>query len=377
MRLLFLVEGEGRGHLSQALAAREMCEELGYEIAGTLVSMHRSRALPDYFRAAFPEIRPFPGPDLVYKADRDIDWFATVARGVRRFPLFVAGAAVIDEAIRECKPDVVVSFFVHNIILLQAFFPKRAPILAVSHQNMLRHPVYPRPRGRRFSSAPLKLLTWTASNRCHKLALSYYPARDIPRRRIIVSPPLLRRLVRSLQPTPGDYLLVYLLNHGYRRDIERWHRARPEVPVHCFYDRPGAPETEAAGPNLWFHRLHGRRFLEMMAGCRAVVCTGGFQVVSEAAYLGKPVLMIPTDNSPEQHLNALDAMSHGLGKYRLDYKLDRALAAEPLPPYVRRWFDRATERFAFGVETAAAAPKRRRWRLRLGRRRRKAGPDGV
>jgi uncharacterized protein (TIGR00661 family) len=368
MRLLFLVEGEGRGHISQALAAREICEESGYEICGTLVSMHKVRQLPAYFTDAFPGWRPFKGPDLAYRNDRDVDWFRTVARGARRFPLFIQGAGEIDRAIRELRPDVVVNFFCHNIILLQAFFPKRAPILAVSHQNMLRHPTYPRPHGRRFEAAPLKVLTWTASNRCHKLALSYYPARDMPLRRIIVSPPLLRRQVRELKPTNGDYLLVYLLNHGYRADIERWHRSHLDVPIHCFYDRPGASDDERTDGKLWFHRLHGRRFLEMMAGCRAVVCTGGFQVVSEAAYLGKPVLMIPTDNMPEQHLNAVDAMSHGLGKYRLDYKLDRALDAEPLPDWVRVWFDRAAERFRYGVETAAAEPARRRWYQRLGRR---------
>ncbi len=361
MRLLFLVEGEGRGHMSQALAAREICDEVGYEVVGTLVSSDRARTMPGYFHAAFPEVRLLHGPDVVYKDSRDIDWFATVARGVRRAPLYLAGAAVIDDAIRECKPDVVVSFYVHNIILLQAFFPKRAPILAVSHQNMMRHPVYPRRPGARFASAPVKILTWTSSNRCHKLALSYYPARDMPRRRIIVSPPLLRRKVRDLKPSAGEYVLVYLVNPGYRRDIERWHRAHPGVPLRCFYNRADIPECETVDRNLCFYRVHGDRFLEMMAGCRAVICTGGFQVVSEAAYLGKPALIVPIENSPEQQLNAVDAELHRLGRCCRGADWLDQLPAAPPPAEVRGWFDRAAERFCFGVETAAAAPARRRW----------------
>jgi hypothetical protein len=133
------------------------------------------------------------------------------------------------------------------------------------------------------------------------------------------------------------------LNHGYAGDIERWCAENPGVPVQCFYDKPGAPDEEKKSPSLTFHKLHGEKFLQLMAGCRAVVCTAGFESVSEAAYLGKPVLMIPVQNHIEQFLNALDAVKAGIGINDSEFKLSRLLA--PDVPHAgqnfRDWVDSA------------------------------------
>ena len=65
-----------------------------------------------------------------------------------------------------------------------------------------------------------------------------------------------------------------------------------------------------------------------MAESRGVACTAGFESLNEAAWLGKPLLVVPVENHVEQHLNALDAEKAGL-----------ALAANrfDLTPLLRRW----------------------------------------
>jgi len=129
----------------------------------------------------------------------------------------------------------------------------------------------------------------------------------------VVCPPPLRRQLFQLDSTPGDYVLVYLLNHGYATAIRRWHTLHPHIAVHCFYDRPRAPVEELVAPNHTFHALHGEKFLRMMANAHGVVCTAGFESACEAAYLGKPLLLIPVENHVEQYLNACDAERAGLG----------------------------------------------------------------
>jgi len=118
------------------------------------------------------------------------------------------------------------------------------------------------------------------------------------------------------------------------------------VVVHCFYDRPGAPDVEVAAPNLTFHRLNGPKFLEMMARCKAVVCTAGFESVSEAAWLDKGVFLVPVEGHVEQMLNAFEAARLGLGVTDPVFNLDRL---EELPASVdnrefRAWVSQGSER---------------------------------
>ncbi len=81
--------------------------------------------------------------------------------------------------------------------------------------------------------------------------------------------------------------------------------------VHGFWDRPGAAPETRLGPGLTFHALDDRKFVELLAGCRSLITTAGFESVCEAMYLGKPVLVVPTAGHLEQHYNASDAESAG------------------------------------------------------------------
>jgi hypothetical protein len=50
-----------------------------------------------------------------------------------------------------------------------------------------------------------------------------------------------------------------------------------------------------------------------LASARAVVCTAGFTLLSEARHLGKPVLAVPNQGFFEQALNALYLRRSGKG----------------------------------------------------------------
>jgi uncharacterized protein (TIGR00661 family) len=146
----------------------------------------------------------------------------------------------------------------------------------------------------------------------------------LPQKNITVSPPLLRRQVFELHPKKAeDFVLVYLLNHGYAAQITEWHKRNPEVILHCFYDKPDAPPEWNYDDTLTFHRLDGDKFLRLMAECKYVACTAGFESVCEAAYLGKPLFLVPVENHIEQRINAIDATRMGLGVTDSSFNLDR------------------------------------------------------
>ena len=156
------------------------------------------------------------------------------------------------------------------------------------------------------------------------MALSLYEAPDLPGKKLTVCPPILRRQLFALQPKPdGVFVLVYLLNHGYADQVLEWHKKNPGTVLHCFYDKPGAPPELRQDDTLTFHRLDGEKFLRMMAECKYVACTAGFESLAEAAYLGKPLFLVPVENHVEQQVNAVDAVKAGLGVADKSFNFDR------------------------------------------------------
>ncbi len=356
MRVLFTVQGEGRGHLTQALALREMLLRRGHEITGVLVGSNGSRPLPTYFAAAFPgAVREIHSPGFVFPGARGVSSAATARSLLRGLPHYRRALFELRRTIETTHPDLILNFLEPTTGLHNLLFGARVPTVVVGHQYIFEHPARVRVPHRRLEQRLMRTYCALVGARSIRLALSFYPAADLPQRGLFVCPPLLRRQVFELEPTPGDYLLVYLLNHGYAEAVARWHARHPHIPVHCFYDRPGAPSEEMARPNLTFHRLHGEKFLRLMAGARAVACTAGFETASEAAWLGKPLLLVPVENHIEQYLNACDAERAGIGARDSDFRLSRLLSPgiPAAPPAFRHWIRQAESRALQVVESVA------------------------
>lgn len=66
MKVLFVVQGEGRGHLTQALTLEKMLTDNGHSVVGILVGKSCARELPEFFidRAQAP-IQSFLSPNFL------------------------------------------------------------------------------------------------------------------------------------------------------------------------------------------------------------------------------------------------------------------------------------------------------------------------
>jgi uncharacterized protein (TIGR00661 family) len=76
-------------------------------------------------------------------------------------------------------------------------------------------------------------------------------------------------------------------------------------------------------PNIEYKPTSPETFAADLASCRAVVCTGGQQLIGEARYFGKPLLIVPIPNQHEQEINARYARREGIGDYCPIAKLSR------------------------------------------------------
>lgn len=334
MKLLFIVQGEGRGHLTQAIALAEMAGKWGHEVTGALVGSGCSLRVQEFFKSSFPaEIIPFASPVLVYSRKTKALSLPKTLYGVgRHVHHYTASLWKIRRVIAEKKPDLIINFYDSLAGIHQLLFRKKCPMICVAHQYLMLHRDFEHPRGNRLNRLIVNLNSRiTAWGSEKKLALSFYEGEPDPKRRIFLVPPLLRQRVLQMQPEAGDFFLAYVTQEAMAEEIVAWQKKNPGVKIHCFSNRPAGGTVSE---NLHFHTIDPGKFLAMMGSCRGLISTAGFESVGEAMLLGKPVLMVPLRKHYEQTCNALDAERSGAGIYRTSFEADPFL--EFLPHYRNR-----------------------------------------
>ncbi len=356
MKIMLSILGEGRGHMTQAMAVKEMVEKAGHQICGIVMGVGPNRVIPPFFTSAINmPVTKIPTLDFSYQNNRKVNMPATVLGIIRKIPAYRGAVRTLKKVVQDTRPDVIINFFEPITGLYALTCRKRPPIVAVAHQFMCGHPEYVRAPGRWLQQLGMKWYVNFVGSASTKLALSLYDAAPIPSKKLTVSPPILRRQLFELNSNPnGNFVLAYLLNHGYAAEIIEWHKRNPQTSLHCFYDKPGAPAEEKIDETLTFHRLDGEKFLRLMAECKYVACTAGFESLCEAAYLGKPLFVMPVENHIEQQINALDAVRARLAVTDSKFNLDR-LAELPdrlENETLRAWFNRAASMLLTALERA-------------------------
>jgi len=207
------------------------------------------------------------------------------------------------------RPDLVISDFEPS--LPRAAQREGIPFLSVDHQQVLV--------ACDLSSLSSELqwyawwmgwaIRWYYAGHCQGVTTAFYQPPLHPgfeRLRLVRS--IIRPEVAAAQPIAGDFLLSYLRANTPLRVLDVL--AQSELPVRIY----GLGERPAKG-RLTFHPIHEQTFVNDLAGCRAVVCAAGNQLLGEALFMGKPVLAIPEEIHHEQRINAHFLREMGAGDW--------------------------------------------------------------
>lgn len=364
MRILFAIQGEGRGHFTQALTLRAALEAEGHTVVGAMVGCSRARRLPEFFLRRFgtASLVRYESPNFS-PTDRRVDLPRSIAYNMRRIPRYAKSLRKIRKTIRTLRPDAVVNFYELLTGIAYGLYHFRAPMICIAHQYYFMHRDVNPIGVDRSQVVMLNMFSRATSlGAACRLALSMRPMADDPANRITIVPPLLRREVLTADVSRGNYVLAYMLNAGFTADIERFHRRRPDIPLRVFRDKPQKSPVRQVDATLQYHTIDDRRFILSMASCRAYATTAGFESVCEAMYMGKPVVMVPSHL--EQQCNAADAQAAGAGIACDHFDIDRLLAFsdqyKPNPAFAR--WARSAGRIIVGLieQTAGGVATQRR-----------------
>src|SRR5207248_1222864 len=221
--------------------------------------------------------------------------------------------ALYRRSIAGFQPDVCLSDFDSFSHVFGLLFDR--PVISIDHQHVIDRCAHAPDvtRGLPRDFAVTRAIVRAKLPRCrHYVVTSFF--RPVPRRaRTTVVGPILRPEILALTPRDDGHVLVYQTSIAPE--------VFAEIPEHEFvvYDRT---------------RFDEAHFFELLAGARAVVCNGGYTLLAEALYLGKPILSVPLRHQGEQELNAAYLTALGLGESarELDASTIRRFLRRPVAP---------------------------------------------
>ena len=138
----------------------------------------------------------------------------------------------------------------------------------------------------------------------------FYPPLTNPER-VKIFPPILRKEILQLKPGNEEHILVYQTSDSNLKLIELLKEFDNEFIIYGF------SKDEVDG-NLSFRNFNEEDFFDVLASSKAVITNGGFNVISEAIYLNKPIFSIPVKKQFEQILNAIHLERLGYGEFHED-----------------------------------------------------------
>lgn len=354
MKYLFIVQGEGRGHLTQAIAMEDILRCNGHEVVEVLVGKSNNRQLPGFFnRSIHAPIKRFESPNFLPTAsNKRNNLTRSIAYNLTKLPTYLQSIRFIRKRIQETGADIVINFYELLTGFAYALYRIKTPQICVGHQYLFLHKDFRLPEQNRGSIALLNFFSrLTCIGARKKLALSFCNMEEDKKQHIQVVPPLLRREVFQQEISNGDYVHGYMVNSGFAENILQWHKKNPDTPLRIFWDRWEESPVKKVDETLSFYQLDDVEFLRQMGGCKAYASTAGFESICEAMYLGKPIMMVPAHI--EQDCNAFDAANNGAGIVSQDFALNELLdfAEHYTPnPKFRYWVESAPYIIRYALE---------------------------
>ena len=325
MKILYGVVGEGMGH---AMRSRVILEHLVAREHDVQI-MASGRAV-DFLGKRFAGVNRIHGLHMIYEENRmriGKTALSNVLTGATGIPHNIAAYF---EALGEFRPDVVISDFESWTYLYGK--THRLPLLSVDNMQVISRTRLPDDiiGGHRAEFEVTKAFIKSKLPFCDEYFITSFFRPPVRKERTRLFPPILRPEILAANRRAGDHLLVYTSGEGNQTIADTL--TRTGLSCHIYGMRRDLTHEVVEG-NLRYQPFSEAGFIDDLASCRAVIGGGGFTLMGEAVFLGKPMLSVPMGRQFEQVLNAryLELAGYGHAADTLDDPdtITRFIAAIP------------------------------------------------
>ena len=328
-RIAYSCCGEGRGHSSRTLTVVEELQRRGHE-----VRVFASHVAYQVLAPRLPKVTEIPGMVLSYKNNR-IDLPSTLLRNTQTWRRKSAIIGTILAELGNFKPDLAVTDF--EPFLPVAARSLRIPFVSLDHQHVIPG-LNLRPPSRLLPqlAATLAIVHLTHRGEIANLVTSFFRPEKPFKQHYRYFGPILRPEIRNLATRNLGHVIVYQTStsFGHLPKLLR------DVPLEFrFY----AYAREGREGNCVFKPRNHPDFFQDLATCSWVLTNGGYTLISESLFLGKPVLSVPVEGQFEQWINAHFLQKLGFGEFCEKARFNAAAVRE---------FARKREEYALTIRSS-------------------------
>ncbi len=307
-RIIYGVQSDGLGHYSRSRLVIDHLVRQGHEVK--VATSHRPYELmkSDY------DVEKMDRINFFYKNNR-VNYTRTIYENFIRNPNYLRkGIRKAKKMVDEFRPELVITDM--EIFSTKAAVSRGIPVITIDNIHSLARTDASRCVKKKFKileaeqKSFLKILSPRSRHMKRHIITSFFNPRPT-RKKTTVIPPLIREcIIESKGTEERDHVFVYQTSRT-NKDLFPSLRANENQKFIIYgFDK------DAVEGNLEFRKTDtGSRFLNDLASAKAVITNGGFSLISEAIFLGKPVLSNPIAGQYEQIINASHVERLGYGKF--------------------------------------------------------------
>jgi uncharacterized protein (TIGR00661 family) len=283
MKILYGIQGTGNGHVARA---REILPILNkYADVDVILSGNQSQIDPGFhvnYRSEGLTFKSSKKGGIAYVKSIFTASPIDLIRDIRQLPV-----KKYDLVISDFEPVSAWSALINGV-----------PCVDMSHQAAVNHERSPKPQ---------------SIDRMGSYVLSHYnPAKTkygfhFEAFAENIFTPVIRKEVRQLKPMNKGYFTVYLPFYSDDFLVRFLHQFETNW---CVFSKSATLPYQSK--NVKIQPIENEAFLKSLEGCAGVLCGAGFELPSEALFLGKKLMVIPMRGQYEQQCNAAALQSMGV-----------------------------------------------------------------
>lgn len=308
MRILYGVVGEGMGHAMRSAVLLQHLVAQGHELR-IVVS---GRAADYLEKRQLGKVTRITGLTMVYE-DNIVRKMKTALANLKSVIDVPDNFRSYLELTRTFIPDIVISDFESWTYWFAR--GQKIPVLSVDNMQIIPrcHHEESVLRDEMGSFLLAKSIVRAKLARCNAYLITTFFYPRIKRVRTTLHPPILRDVILDAKARvhSGEHVLVYQSGTSHESLVDALKDV--DAPFRVYGLKRGI-ESDVVDGNVTHRPFSETTFIDDLATAKAVVAGGGFTLMGEAVYLGKPMLSVPLVGQFEQVLNANYLAELGYGE---------------------------------------------------------------